>query len=222
MSPVCPTTAAAAEYSRTHKLPHTRTLLLPHLRIQSCLQALPGQVQVLKSMRLPQHLPRKCLPPPDLLGFHQPGTQRFQLQSELIIPPVPVDQQNTSVASTEISSCTSPEQHLPAYSPSATPDISAPSTPAGSTGFAAWTAPSWLWNSPGKEELLLPDLDMVLETLEEMFAPSAQGNSHVAPESSGGEPVDRAAAEGALPGTKSCGNYSQEPKEFVFDRRTVT
>ncbi|XP_037980464.1 heat shock factor protein 5-like isoform X3 [Motacilla alba alba] len=87
-------------------------------------------------------------------------------------------------------------------------------TPAGIAGFAAWTAPSWLWNTPGEEELPPPDLDMVLETLEEMFSLSAQGNIHVAPESSGGEPVDRAAAEGALPGTKSCGNNSQEPEEL--------
>ncbi|XP_041267568.1 heat shock factor protein 5-like [Onychostruthus taczanowskii] len=96
----------------------------------------------------------------------------------------------------------------------ATPSTSAPSAPTGSAGFAAWTAPSWLWNTPGEEELPPPDLDMVLETLEEMFSASAQGNTDVAPESSGGKPVDRAAAEGALPGTESCRNNSQEPKEL--------
>ncbi|XP_077027809.1 heat shock factor protein 5-like isoform X3 [Agelaius phoeniceus] len=96
----------------------------------------------------------------------------------------------------------------------ARPGTSASSTPAGSAGFAAWTAPSWLWKTPGEEELPPPDLDMVLETLEEMFSPSAEGNITVGPESSGGEPVDSAAAEGALPGTESCRNNSQEPEEL--------
>ncbi|XP_059730140.1 uncharacterized protein LOC132341981 [Haemorhous mexicanus] len=172
--------------------------------------------------------PKKLFASSALLGVssEEPGTGKFNLhreliiplvpmelkcQPELIVPLVPVDHRSISMASPERSSCTSSEQQLPACSPSATPDTSAPSTPAGSAAFAAWTAPSWLWNTPGEEELPPPDLDMVLETLEEMFAPSAQGNIHVAPESSGGEPVDRAAAEGALPGTKSCGNYFQEP-----------
>ncbi|XP_037980463.1 uncharacterized protein LOC119695637 isoform X2 [Motacilla alba alba] len=157
--------------------------------------------------------PKKVFASSGLLGVssEEPGTGKFHLNCELIIPLVPielkchpelivplvpVDHHNPSIASPERSSCTTSEQQLPACSPS------------------AWTAPSWLWNTPGEEELPPPDLDMVLETLEEMFSLSAQGNIHVAPESSGGEPVDRAAAEGALPGTKSCGNNSQEPEEL--------
>ncbi|XP_064261321.1 heat shock factor protein 5-like [Passer domesticus] len=69
-----------------------------------------------------------------------------------------------------------PLASFPAGQPprAATPGTSGPSAPAGSAGFAPWTAPSWLWNTPGEEELPPPDLDMVLETLEEMFSPSAQ------------------------------------------------
>ncbi|XP_039423643.1 uncharacterized protein LOC109145509 [Corvus cornix cornix] len=52
-------------------LPRARTSVLPHLRFQSCLQALPVQVQALRSVRLPQHLPRKCLSPLNFLGCHQ-------------------------------------------------------------------------------------------------------------------------------------------------------
>ncbi|CAN8219775.1 unnamed protein product [Coccothraustes coccothraustes] len=174
--------------------------------------------------------PKKVFASSALLGvsLEEPGKGKFHLhreliiplvpmelkcQPELVVPLVPVDHHNPAVASPGRSSCTSSEQQLPACSPSATPDTSAPSTPAGSAGFAAWTAPSWLWNTPGEEELAPLDLDMVLETLQEMFAPSAQGNITVAPESSGGEPADRAAAKGALPGTESCRNYSQEPEE---------
>ena len=52
------------------QLPHARTLLLPRLG-QSCLQALPGDMQVLRSLRLPHHLPRKSVPPLAFLGLHQ-------------------------------------------------------------------------------------------------------------------------------------------------------
>ncbi|KAL9822263.1 uncharacterized protein GJ701_017024 [Geothlypis trichas] len=171
--------------------------------------------------------PKKGFATSGLLGVssQQPGTSKFQFshelfiplvpmelkcQPELMVPLVPVDHHNPSMASPERSSCTSSEQQLP----SARPDTSAPSITAGSAGFTAWTAPSWLWKTPGEEELPPPDLDMVLETLEEMFSSSAQGNITVAPESSGGEPVARAAAEGVLPGTKSCKNNSQEPEEL--------
>ncbi|XP_053860345.1 heat shock factor protein 5-like [Vidua macroura] len=156
--------------------------------------------------------PKKVFASSRLLGVssEQPGTGIFHLNCELI-GPLTIDHHSPSMASPQRSCCTSSEQHLPACSPSATPDTSAPSGPAGSAGYAAWTAPSWLWNTPGEEELPPVDLDMVLETLEEMFSPSAQGNINVVPESSGGEPVDRAAAEGALPGTK---NNSQEPEEL--------
>ncbi|KAM7023626.1 uncharacterized protein M8220_015220 [Acridotheres tristis] len=158
--------------------------------------------------------PEKVLVTSGLLGAssEEPGTYKFQLQPELIIPSVPVP---------ESSSCTSPEQHSPAYCPSAILGTSAPSAPAGWAGYAPWTAPRWLWNTPGEEELPPLDLDLVLETLEEMLSssppkrsPSAQENVNVAPESSGGEPANKAAAEGALPGTESCGNSSQEPEEL--------
>ncbi|XP_063245315.1 heat shock factor protein 5-like [Prinia subflava] len=97
----------------------------------------------------------------------------------------------------------------------------APSAPACSGGYAAWTAPSWVWSTPGEEELPPLDLDLVLETLEKMVSPSlpercpsAQDNISVAPESSGEDSMDRAAAEGASSGTRSCGHRSQEPKEL--------
>ncbi|XP_048147077.1 heat shock factor protein 5-like [Corvus hawaiiensis] len=169
------------------------------------------------------------------VSSEEPGTWKFPLKRELIIPLVrmdlkrhpelmvplvPVDRQRTSVALPQKRSCTSSEQHTPAYSPSATPGSSAPSAPPGSAGWAAWTASSWAWNSPGQEELPPLDLDLVLETLEEMLSPSlperspcAQVNLSVAPESSGGEAGNRAAAEGALPGAMSCRKSSLEPEE---------
>ncbi|KAM7023636.1 uncharacterized protein M8220_015231 [Acridotheres tristis] len=179
--------------------------------------------------------PKKVFATSGLLGVSvdEPGTRKFQVQPELIIPLVhmdlkchpelivplvPVEHHSTSVASPVSSSCTSSEQHIPANDPSAT---SAPSAPAGWAGYAPWTAPRWLWNTPGEEELPPLDLDMVLETLEEMLSsspskrsPSAQDNINVAPESSGGEPVNKAGTEGALPGTENCGNSSQEPEEL--------
>uniref|UniRef100_A0A803VW05 HSF-type DNA-binding domain-containing protein n=1 Tax=Ficedula albicollis TaxID=59894 RepID=A0A803VW05_FICAL len=150
------------------------------------------------------------------------GAYTVQFQPQPIIPPVPMDHESTLVTVPESSSCTFPEQHLPAYCPSATPGTSAPSAPAGCAGYAPWRAPRWLWYTPGEEELPPLDLDMVLETLEEMLSssprersPSAQGNIiNVASESSGGEPVNKAAAEGGLPGTESSGNSSQEPEEL--------
>ncbi|XP_068856432.1 uncharacterized protein [Aphelocoma coerulescens] len=169
------------------------------------------------------------------VSSEEPGTCKFPLKRELVIPLVrmdlkrhpelmvplvPVDHPRTSVALPQKRSCTSSEQHTPAYSPSATPGSSAPSAPAGSAACAAWTASSWAWNSPGEEELPPLDLDLVLETLEEMLSPSlperspfAQDNRSVAPESSGGEAGNRAAAEGALPGAMSCRKRSLEPKE---------
>ena len=50
------------------------------------------------------------------------------------------------------------------------------------------------------------------------FCFSAQDNVSVAPDSSGGEPVDRAAEEEAESGTESCRNSSQEPEEPGKDR----
>ncbi|XP_031951829.1 rho GTPase-activating protein 44-like [Corvus moneduloides] len=164
--------------------------------------------------------PRKVFATSRLLEDSSEDTHRFLRQPELIIPLVAVDHQSLFVALPESSSCTSSEQHTPAYSPSATPGSSAPNAPPGSAGWAAWMASSWAWNSPGEEELPPLDLELVLETLEEMLSPSlperspfAQDNLSVAPESSGGEAGNRAAAEGALPGTESCGNSSPEPEE---------
>ncbi|XP_016160804.1 PREDICTED: uncharacterized protein LOC101817907 [Ficedula albicollis] len=168
------------------------------------------------------------------ISTEEPGTCKFQVQPELIIPlvrmdlkcypeltvpPVPVNHDSTSVASPESSSSKSSEQHTPVNDPSATPGTSAPSAPAGYAGYAPWTAPRWLWYTPGEEELPPLDLDLVLETLEEMLStsPSARSPSAqdtVAPECSGGEPVNKAAAGGVLPGTENCRNSSQEPKEL--------
>ncbi|XP_066038616.1 uncharacterized protein [Chamaea fasciata] len=182
--------------------------------------------------------PKKVFATSGLPGVssEKPGTCRFQhkrellipvvrmdlkCHPELIIPLVRVDHHSTSMASPESSRGTSSQQHSAANDPSATPGISAPSAPAGSAAYAAWTAPSCVWNTPGEEELPPLDLDLVLETLEEMLSPSlperspsAQGNINVAPESSGGEPVNEAAADGVLPGSESCGNSSQEPEEL--------
>ncbi|XP_058716024.1 heat shock factor protein 4-like [Poecile atricapillus] len=160
---------------------------------------------------------------PSALGVSsdKPGTHKFQFQPQLITPAFPAHHQSTSAASPESSSCTSPEQHLPANIPSAAPGTSVPSAPAGSAGYAAWRAPSWVWSTPGEEELPPLDLDLVLETLEEMLSPSvperspsAQVNPSVARGSSGGEAVNKAAAEGALPVCGSCVNVCQEPKEL--------
>ncbi|XP_032942472.1 uncharacterized protein LOC117011239 [Catharus ustulatus] len=209
------------------------------------------EVQVLRSLRFPHHLPRKFVPPLDFLELHQWNHQEsssanlicasspfhwFALTLKLPAGPsrgqqlqifraaharFPMDHQSPLVTVPESSSCISPEQHSPAYCPSATPGTSAPSAPAGYAGYAPWTAPRWLWYTPGEEELPPLDLDLVLETLEEMLSssppersPCAQGNINVAPESSGGEPVNKAAAEEALPGMQSCGSSSQEREEL--------
>ncbi|XP_068856423.1 SH3 and multiple ankyrin repeat domains protein 1-like [Aphelocoma coerulescens] len=162
---------------------------------------------------------------------------------ELMVRLVCIDHQATSRALRESSSCTSSEQHTPARSPSApsrqnlaaaspavselppgpsstsagaqepTPGHPAPSAPAGCAGWAAWTASSWAWNSPGEEELPPLDLDLVLETLEEMLSSSHPERSPLAQDNSGGEAVRKAAAEGALTGTESCRNSSLEPEE---------
>ncbi|KAM4752668.1 uncharacterized protein ACIQIH_000919 [Cyanocitta cristata] len=95
----------------------------------------------------------------------------------------------------------------------ATPGHPAPRAPAGFAGWAAWTASSWAWNSPGEEELPPLDLDLVLETLEEMLSSSLPERSPLAQDNSGGEAVRKAAAEGALTGTESCRNSSLEPEE---------
>ncbi|XP_039946958.1 uncharacterized protein LOC120765832 [Hirundo rustica] len=182
--------------------------------------------------------PKKVVATSRLPGVssEEPGTRKFQLKRELIIPLVrmdlkrhpelivplvPIDHHSTSMATPQSSSCTSSEQHSPASNPSATPGISAHGAPACSATYAAWTAPSWVWNTPGEEELPPLDLDLVLETLEEMLSPclperspSAQDNISVSPESSGGEPVNKTAAEGALPGAVSYRSSSQEPKEL--------
>ncbi|XP_032942425.1 uncharacterized protein LOC117011206 [Catharus ustulatus] len=147
--------------------------------------------------------------------FHQ-----FNLH-KLTIPLVCINPEAVCRTLGESSSCKSSGQHTPANDTSATPGTSAPSAPAGCAGYAPWRAPRWLWYTPGEEELPPLDLDLVLETLEEMLSssppersPCAQGNIDAASESSGGEPENKAAAEGALPGTQSCGNSSQEPEEL--------
>lgn len=78
--------------------------------------------------------PKKVLATSGLLGLssEEPGTCKFQLKCELIIPLVcmdlkchpelvvplvPVEHHSTSLASSESSSCTSSEQHSPAKEP---------------------------------------------------------------------------------------------------------
>ncbi|XP_068031341.1 uncharacterized protein [Anomalospiza imberbis] len=112
------------------------------------------------------------------------------------------------------------EQQPPAYDPRATSGTSAPSAPPGSAGCAASTASSSAWNAPGEEQLPPVDLGFAIEQMIREIrrslperSPSAQGNMNVAPESSGGEPVNRAAAEETSSGTESCENSSPEPEE---------
>ncbi|XP_064261335.1 protein ALEX-like [Passer domesticus] len=112
------------------------------------------------------------------------------------------------------------EQQPPAFDPRATPGTSAPSAPAGSAACAASTASSSGHNAPGAEGWPPADLGLAIEkmireirrSLPERSA-SAQDDVSVAPESSGGEPVDRAAAEEISSGTESCRNSSPEPEE---------
>ncbi|KAL9815772.1 uncharacterized protein GJ701_017863 isoform 1-T2 [Geothlypis trichas] len=112
------------------------------------------------------------------------------------------------------------EQQPPAYDARATPGTSGPSAPAGSAACAAWTAPSSAQNAPGEEEWPPADLGLAVEKMIREIrrslserSPSAQDNVGVAPDSSGGEPVNRAAAEEAASGSESCRNSSQEPEE---------
>ncbi|RMB97507.1 hypothetical protein DUI87_25988 [Hirundo rustica rustica] len=120
------------------------------------------------------------------------------------------------------------EQQPPASNPPAAAGTSAPHAPAGSAGCAASTASSSAQNAPVQEES--PALDLGLD-IEKMIreirnslpvkAPSAQGNINVGPESPGEDPMNRAAAEEASSGTKSCGKCSPEPEEPGLHRDLV-
>ncbi|XP_036261301.1 basic salivary proline-rich protein 4-like [Molothrus ater] len=112
------------------------------------------------------------------------------------------------------------EQQPAAYDARASPGTSGPSAPAGSAACAAWTASSSAQNAPGEEEWPPADLGLAVEKMIREIrrslserSPSAQDNVGVAPDSSGGEPVNRAAAEEVSSGTESCRNSSQEPQE---------
>ncbi|XP_053859283.1 uncharacterized protein LOC128821907 [Vidua macroura] len=113
------------------------------------------------------------------------------------------------------------EQQPPAYDPRATSGTSAPSAPSGSAGCAASMASSSAWNAPEEKEWPPVDLGFAVEQMIQEIrrslperSPSAQGNINVAPESSGGERVNRAAAEETSSVTESCGNSSPEPEEL--------
>ncbi|XP_058681834.1 uncharacterized protein LOC131572605 [Poecile atricapillus] len=111
------------------------------------------------------------------------------------------------------------EQQPPAYNPPATPGTSASSAPPDSAACA--TASTASAGSALKEEESPPlDLGLAVEKMIREIrrslsekSPSAQGNIHVASESSGGEPVNEAAAEEASSGTENCGDSSPEPEE---------
>ncbi|KAL2308566.1 hypothetical protein Nmel_001612, partial [Mimus melanotis] len=112
--------------------------------------------------------------------------------------------------------------------PAAIPSTSAPNAPPGNAGCAASTASSWAWNTSREEELPSVDLDCAVEAkIQEIkrslpeTSPSAQMNINVAPESSGGEPVNKDGAEGASSGTESCRNSSQEPEELGKERAHI-
>ncbi|RLV62157.1 hypothetical protein DV515_00019610, partial [Chloebia gouldiae] len=110
------------------------------------------------------------------------------------------------------------EQQPPASVPRAASGTSAPSAPPGSA--AASTTSSSAQKAPGEEPSPPLDLGSAIEQMIREIrrsvserSPSAQGNINVAPECSGEEPVNRAAAEETSSGTESCRNSSPEPEE---------
>ncbi|RLV63459.1 hypothetical protein DV515_00018251, partial [Chloebia gouldiae] len=84
----------------------------------------------------------------------------------------------------------------------------------------ASTTSSSAQKAPGEEPSPPLDLGSAIEQMIREIrrsvserCPSAQGNINVAPECSGEEPVNRAAAEETSSGTESCRNSSPEPEE---------
>nr|XP_030114277.3 uncharacterized protein LOC115491113 [Taeniopygia guttata]XP_030114278.3 uncharacterized protein LOC115491113 [Taeniopygia guttata] len=165
------------------------------------------------------------IPPSDLLGFcgepllplggAQPRSRFQDLYGEQL-PPV-VDREPLRMQPCSFQPLHR-EQQPPASVPQAALGTSAPSAPPGSA--AASTASSSAQKTPGEEQFPPVDLGFAIEQMIREIrrslserSPSAQGNINVVPESSGGESVDRAAAEEIPSGTESCGNSSPEPEE---------
>uniref|UniRef100_A0A674GDP0 Basic salivary proline-rich protein 4-like n=1 Tax=Taeniopygia guttata TaxID=59729 RepID=A0A674GDP0_TAEGU len=164
------------------------------------------------------------IPPSDLLGFcgepllplagAQPRSRFEDLYGERLPP---VDRELLRMQPCSFQPLHR-EQQPPASVPQAASGTSAPSAPPGSA--AASTASSSAQKAPGEEQLPPVDLGFAIEQMIREIrrslserSPSAQGNINVVPESSEGEPVDRAAAEETPSGTESCGNSSPEPEE---------
>ncbi|XP_072778922.1 uncharacterized protein [Taeniopygia guttata] len=164
------------------------------------------------------------IPPSDLLGFcgepllplagAQPRSRFQDLYGEQLPP---VDRELLRMQPCSFQPLHR-EQQPPASVPQAALGTSAPSAPPGSA--AASTASSSAQKAPGEEQLPPVDLGFAIEQMIQEIrrslserSPSAQGNINVVPESSEGEPVDRAAAEETPSGTESCGNSSPEPEE---------
>ncbi|XP_072778918.1 uncharacterized protein [Taeniopygia guttata] len=164
------------------------------------------------------------IPPCDLLGFcgepllplagAQPRSRFQDLYGEQLPP---VDRELLRMQPCSFQPLHR-EQQPQASVPQAASGTSAPSAPPGSA--AASTASSSAQKAPGEEQLPPVDLGFAIEQMIQEIrrslserSPSAQGNINVVPESSEGEPVDRAAAEETPSGTESCGNSSPEPEE---------
>ncbi|XP_072778915.1 uncharacterized protein [Taeniopygia guttata] len=164
------------------------------------------------------------IPPCDLLGFcgepllplagAQPRSRFQDLYGEQLPP---VDRELLRMQPCSFQPLHR-EQQPPASVPQAASGTSAPSAPPGSA--AASTASSSAQKAPGEEQLPPVDLGFAIEQMIQEIrrslserSPSAQGNINVVPESSEGEPVDRAAAEETPSVTESCGNSSPEPEE---------
>ncbi|XP_050184395.1 heat shock factor protein 5 [Myiozetetes cayanensis] len=166
--------------------------------------------------------PSKVVVTPGLLRFsgEVPITSKSTVQPVLFLPLLHQRPQSAAMALPEHSSCTASEQNSPAYNPAASLGSSAPHSLTGSAGSAASTTSSWACNPSAADEWAGVDLEVVFQMLEEVLAsnlpemfPFLEGNISVPSESSGGEPVTKAAEEKALPGNMSSGNSPLEPKE---------
>ncbi|RMB89190.1 hypothetical protein DUI87_34452 [Hirundo rustica rustica] len=150
------------------------------------------------------------------LGWEGPSSRMQELYGE---QPLPLDWELLRMQPCSFQQLHR-EQQPPASNPPAAQGTSAPHAPAGSACCAASTASCSAQKAAVEEES--PELDLGL-AIEKMIReirsslpvkpPSDQGNINVGPESPRQDTMNRAAAEEASSGTKSCGSSSLEPKE---------
>ncbi|XP_023800466.1 uncharacterized protein LOC111941561 [Cyanistes caeruleus] len=186
----------------------------------------PSRFQELYGERpLPAERELLRIPPCDLLGLHGerplflgregPPSHFQELYGEQLPP---ADREVVRIQPCSFQQLHR-EQQPPAYNPPATPGNSASSAPPGSAACAAASTASA--ESALKEEESPPlDLGLAVEKMIQEIrrslsekSPSAQGNIHVASESSGREPMNEAAAEEDSSGTKNCDDSCPEPEE---------